>query len=279
MSTTEVTDKPQIVQREVGEHVKLTLNVDAASTKDLGEGTLEAVVTTSSLDRHGENIITSGIDTSQYMQNPVVLYGHDYYGLPIGKTLKLTEQKTKMKARFQLATDILPFAKTVYDMVKAGYINAVSIGGIVREWSDDYKTIQKMDMLEFSIVSIPANPEAMITGKSFEQATGKTMEQVADEFEEAVQLNILDKVKHFGDDDTNDAINVLKKLVAVLEASASASSAGEGTPETIKRIKKITLVTSAKAVVTQSQRVIKTIKLTEEGHEYVRESNRRGDQD
>lgn len=249
-------------KRENGERVKLNLALDSASTKDLGEGVLEAVVTTASDDRHNENILTSGIDTKQYMDNPVVLYGHDYYGLPIGKTLKLTEYKTKLKARFQLAVEILPFAQTVYDMVKAGYINAVSIGGLVRQWSDDYHTIEEMEMLEFSIVSIPANPEAIITGRSFQEATGKSIDTVKKEFEEAVHRNILDKVSKLGDDDTSNAIKVLRSLIAALEESAAATSSAEkDTPKEIRRIKHITLRDNAKAVATQSQRVIKTIKL------------------
>ena len=248
-------DDTEIIEREVDEQVKLTLNFDSASTKDLGEGVLECVVTTASEDRHGENIVTSGIDTTRYMENPVVLYGHDYYGLPIGKTLKLTEQAKKMKARFQLATDILPFAATVYAMVKAGYINAVSIGGIVKKWSDDYRTIEEMEMLEFSIVSIPANPEALISSKSFEKIVGKTMTEVKAEYEDAVKQVTLDKLKGMDNDDVKDAIKVLKTLIARLEETAEQPTLAD--EKTITRF----VMKDAKAVAEQSQQVIKTIKL------------------
>jgi HK97 family phage prohead protease len=252
----------EAVKREVGERVKLTLNLEPASTKDVGEGVLEAVITTSARDRHSENIETAGIDTSNYMKNPVVLYGHDYYGLPIGKSLKLTEQKNKIKARFQLAVEEYPFAKTVYDMVKSGYLNAVSIGGIVHKWSDDYRTIEQMEMLEFSIVSIPANPDAMITARSFEETVGKTMDEVSKEYEQFTRSNLLDKLKSLDKDETTEAIRVLKTVVDALEAAAQAvSSAGDDAPE-VRRIKRITLRNSAKAAVTQSQRVIKVIKLS-----------------
>lgn len=248
-------DDTQIIEREVDEHVKLTMNLDSASTKDLGEGVLECVVTTASEDRHGENIDTKGINTDRYMENPVVLYGHDYYGLPIGKTIKLTEQAKKMKARFQLATDILPFAATVYAMVKAGYINAVSIGGIVKKWSEDYRTIEEMEMLEFSIVSIPANPEALITGRSFEKAVGKSITEVKKEYESAVQKYTLDKLKGMDNDEVKDAIKVLKTLIARLEETAEQPTLAD--EKTITRI----VMKDAKAVAEQSQRVIKTIKL------------------
>lgn len=251
-------EKPEVTKREVGEKVRLTLSFDNASTKDLGDGTLEAVITTSSTDRYNEQIDTTGIDTSNYMNNPVVLYGHDYEGLPIGKTLKLTEMKNKIKARFQLAVEEYPFAATVYAMVKGGYINAVSIGGLVKEWSDDYRTILKMDMVEFSVCSVPANPEALITGRSLEQMTGKTMETIKSEFQEFSRSVLLDKVADMPDDEVNDAITVLRNLVARLEETAEQPSKDE---KQIRRVRKYALK-DAKAVAAQSHKVIKTLKLS-----------------
>jgi hypothetical protein len=86
---TKTATPPAVAKREVGEKVNLTLSFDAASTKDLGDGVLEAVITTSSTDRYNEQIVTEGIHTEHYMNNPVVLYGHDYSGLPSAKPLSL----------------------------------------------------------------------------------------------------------------------------------------------------------------------------------------------
>lgn len=251
--------KQKIAKREVGEKVTLTLPFDSASTKDLGDGVLEAVITTSSVDRHRENILTTGIDTTAYMQNPVVLWGHDYEGLPIGKTIKLTETKNKIKARFQLAVDIFPFAKTVYDLVANGYINAVSIGGVVRQWSEDYMTIEEMEMVEFSVVPIPANPEALITSRSLAEAAGKSLETIKEEFQDFSRKILLDKVADMGEDEVKDAIKVLKTLLARLEETAELPSHADA--KKLKRIRHFTLK-DAQAVATQSQRVIKTIKLS-----------------
>lgn len=264
----------EVKKREIGEKVKLTLPLEAASTKDLGEGVFEATITTNEVDRHLETIDTEGIDTSNYMKNPVVLYGHDYEGLPIGKTLKLAEMKSKIKARFQLAVKEYPFASTVADMIAGGYLGAVSIGGVVKQWSDDYQTIEKMEMVEFSIVPVPANPSALITSRSLEEATGKTQSQVAKEYHDFVQRNLVDKVKHLPDDEINQAIKSLENLLAALkDAAQAASSAGEAdTPKSIRRIKHITLRDTAKAVATQSQRVIRTIKLAKENSNNERES-------
>jgi HK97 family phage prohead protease len=255
---TKTATPPAVAKREVDEKVNLTLSFDAASTKDLGDGVLEAVITTSSTDRYNEQIVTEGISTEHYMNNPVVLYGHDYEGLPIGKTLKLTEMKNKIKARFELAVNEYPFAATVYAMVKGGFINAVSIGGLVKEWSDDYRTIMQLEMVEFSICAVPANPEALITGRSFQEATGKTVEQVREEFAEFSHKVFVDKLSGMPQDDVKDAVKVLKTLIARLEETVETPSLTDD--KTQKRVKHFVLK-DAKAVAEQSQRVIKTIKL------------------
>lgn len=261
MSQAQIEEK--IVKREVGERVKIKMVFDKPAIKAAGDeeaGILEAVITSSATDRHNENIVTQGIDTSNYLKNPVVLYGHDYFGLPIGKTLQLTEMKNKIKARFQLAIEEYDFAKTVYDMVLNGYLNAVSIGGIVKKWSDDYRTIEEMEMIEFSLVSIPANADAMITARSFEEAAGKPIETVAKEFEAFSHGTMLDKLKGLDDDGISESIRVLKSLVATLEESNKArSSAGDGTQKS--RILKIRLKESAVQMHKESERIIRVIKL------------------
>lgn len=252
-------EQPEIIKREVGEKVQFHMHLEKGSTKELDadNGILEAVVTTSGEDRHRGKIVTDGIDTSNYIEkNPVVLYGHDYWGFPIGKTIKLKQQKNKMTARFQLAIEEYDFAKTVYNLVKGGYLNAVSIGGIVRKWSEDYRTILEMEMLEFSIVSIPANPDAMITARSFEAVAGKSMNDVRKEFEQFSRVSLLDKVKHMPEDEVKDAVKVLENLTARLKESAESGSLPDAKPH-IKRI----VLRDAAAVATQSQKVIKTIKV------------------
>jgi HK97 family phage prohead protease len=241
--------------REVGEKVSLQLSFDPEKTKDLGEGVVECIVTTSSLDRYAENIVTTGISTDNYMNNPVVLYGHDYEGLPIGKTIKLTSMKNKMKAQFQLAVEEYPFAATVYAMIKSGYLNAVSIGGRVTEWSDDYRSILGMEMVEFSVVAVPANPEALITGRAFEKAVGKSMETVREEFQDFSKKIMLDKLSGLSDDEIIDTVKVLKTLIVRLEETTEVKLS-DATPTTRRIVLK-----DAQQVVAQSHRLVRKIKL------------------
>lgn len=247
-----------VIKRENDEKVKLHLSLEPDSIKDLGEGIVEAIVTTKSLDRHGEYIDTEGIDTKNYEENnPIVLYGHDYYNFPIGKTLKLTKMKNKMKARFQLAIAEYDFAATAYKLILGGYLNTVSIGGLVKKWTDDYKGILELEMLEFSVVPIPANPEAVITARSFEKMAGKPMEEVEKEYKAFMADNLVDKLKGMGDDELTSAIKGLKTLLARLEESAEAKPSTSAPSKIIRRI----VLRDAKNVNTQSQKIIKIIKL------------------
>jgi len=68
-----------------------------AKVKDLGEGKLEAIVSTNDIDRHGEIVDIEGIDIKNYEKNPVVMWAHDYSLPPIGKTTSLTKEKIGKK--------------------------------------------------------------------------------------------------------------------------------------------------------------------------------------
>ena len=255
--------KKKELTREVGEKIQLNLAVEAGKTKDLGEGVIEAIVTTSGLDRHGEVIDTMGIDTDNYMQNPVVLYGHDYGTLPIAKAISVSKEENQLKARFQFAIKEFPFAETVYKLIKGGYLNAVSIGGVVKEWSQDFSTILKMEMVEFSVVPVPANPEAIITQRSLEEATGKSVQQLEEEKVEFIRASIVDKVKTIEDNELIKTVKMLENLTATLKEVAQDQSSEEQDDKVVKHIKKVRLMDTAKAVSRESQRVIRLIKLKE----------------
>lgn len=252
-------DKP--VTREVGERVNLTLAFDPTLTKAVGDGTFECVVSTSSTDRHRESIDTQGITIDTYMQNPVVLYGHDYQGLPIGKTISLKQMKNKLTAKFQLATDIYPFAATVASMIEAGYLSAVSIGGVVKQWSDDYMTIEQMEMVEFSIVPVPANAEALITSRSLEQAAGKGIGDIEREYKDFVSQVIVDKAKTLEHNELQETIKTIERLVTHLKAAADEQEKdhSDDTP----KVKLYKLKRVAQQINAESNKTIRLIKSRE----------------
>jgi len=125
------------------------------------------VVSTPEIDRYGTIIVPAGIDYTAYLNNPVVLLNHDADELPIGRCLGFAMNGDNLEATLQIHR-LTDDACEVADLVKAGYVKAVSVGIIPTEWEE--KTIDgeavtiytKSELVEFSIVSIPANREALL---------------------------------------------------------------------------------------------------------------------
>jgi phage head maturation protease len=159
----------QIVQKHMSVEIKA---VDQAA------GIYDIVISTETPDRDGDIIEVAGWQEENYLKNPVVLFGHDYRSVPVGKTLELRKQQGKYIARFQFREaggpndPVLPI-RAAWDQ---GMLNAASVGFKPLEWEpitdnidpDDHwalmfapRRYKKQELLEWSIVSIPANQEAL----------------------------------------------------------------------------------------------------------------------
>lgn len=128
-------------------------------------GTFEVIISTSDMDRQGESVNQNGWDLEYYKKNPVVLWGHDYYSLPIGvcDSIELVEGKLIAKGRFA-PESANPFAQQVRRLYDLKIIRATSVGFIARETEGN--SITKAELLEFSFVPVPANPHALSLSKS-----------------------------------------------------------------------------------------------------------------
>lgn len=125
-----------------------------ASPEDTG--TFEVVITTENLDRYQEVIKLDGWETELYMMNPVVLWGHDHDQL-IGITTSLEKRDGKLIAKGKFApTEFAQEKRRLYDL---GFLRATSVGFIEKEREGNL--ITKAELLEFSFVSVPANPYAL----------------------------------------------------------------------------------------------------------------------
>lgn len=128
---------------------------------------IKFTITTSTPDRENDVLETGGIDTTAYAKNGVVQWAHDYKSLPIGRCLGIERFQHKLVATVEFApADMNPMAEQVFKMVKAGFLNACSIGFRPLEWTYDEArggmNFQKSEMLEFSVCPIPANAEALV---------------------------------------------------------------------------------------------------------------------
>lgn len=128
------------------------------TTKETSDsGSFEVVISTADLDRQGESIDQNGWDLTNYKTNPVVLWGHDYWSLPIGVADEIDVRDGKLVAKGRFApAEANPFAQQVRRLYDLKIVRATSVGFIVKEAQD--KVITKAELLEFSFVPVPANP-------------------------------------------------------------------------------------------------------------------------
>lgn len=149
------------------------------------ERAVVAVITTDTIDRDREIVVPSGIDTKAYMGNAVVLYQHNGWSTPVGKCLwiKRTPDGRGLLAKVQFWKS--PEAQDLYDLYATGFMSAFSIGFRTLEGSPptpeevradptkaDCRFIhRKTELLEFSCVTIPCNPDAVVVEKSLRSPT------------------------------------------------------------------------------------------------------------
>lgn len=132
---------------------------------------LEFVISTESVDRDGDTIKADGWKIDRYLQNPVVLFAHDYKSLPVANALGVWAEGGKLKSRAKFTPkDLYPFGYMVYQFYREGFMRATSVGFNPIRWihSDDRKggiDFLEQELLEFSCVPVPANPEALVVAE------------------------------------------------------------------------------------------------------------------
>ena len=215
---------------QVGGRVDLTATWTIKAGQTLPYGQVEFIVSNSATDRYGESIVMEGINTEKYMSNPVVLWGHDYNALPLGRTLRLRKDGGNLIALVQFDTDLSEFANTVYQQILRGTISAASIGGLVQSYglnednTTDWATIAELEMVEWSVVAVPANPEALVLSKAF----GIEEQELKKQYIDFVASAIIKTSKEFGSEEILNQIQTLENLASVLRGTLVTSNDSGG---------------------------------------------------
>ena len=132
----------------------------------------EIILTSNALNSYGFRVLTEGLDISQYLKNPVILWMHnrsDHDNLPIGRmeNIHLEADKLIGSPKFDLAD---PFAAEIARKYESGFISMASIGFAIQETSKEKElmldgqvlpTVTKSKLIEVSLVDIGANDDAL----------------------------------------------------------------------------------------------------------------------
>lgn len=134
----------------------------------------EFVISTETVDSYGTVFRMDGWDLTRYNQNPIVLYGHrSWDGNPdsIIGTGEVFREDGKLIGRVTFEdAEFNPTAEKVFRKVQAGTLRMASIGANPSEahWGkkeagEDPEVLyfDRQELLEFSIVPIGSNPDAL----------------------------------------------------------------------------------------------------------------------
>lgn len=180
---------------------------------DVDTGTFEVIATTDDTDRDGEVIRADGWDFEPYKKNPIVLWAHNFYEMPIGKVTEIVREDNKIIAKGIFApTEKAQEVRKVYD---GKFLNTVSVGFIPRQ--REANVITRAELLELSFVPVPANPNAIAVRRAVEELSAKM-------FKGAVESHEPPKADEGLDWDADQATSRLRKW---------ASSDESGQPDTI----------------------------------------------
>lgn len=150
------------------------MNFTAGSAEPLSDREVLAVAASSELARDGHVLDVTALDTSNYARNPIVLANHDS-DAPIGVATALGVSAGKLFVRIQFADEgISAVADEWAALTKGGIVSALSVGFDPLETKPlDPKQpyggqlITRSELLEISLVSVPADPAAVVTARAF----------------------------------------------------------------------------------------------------------------
>lgn len=148
----------------------------ASELKAVEDGQFEFVASDESEDRYGDIIRVAGWELANYKRNPIVLFQH-MASNPVGISTKTWIDGKKLLARIKLAAEgTSPFIDTLRKLLVQKIIRAVSVGfrptadpKYIRDEKEDRVVgleFVGQELLEISLVSVPANPAALSLAKS-----------------------------------------------------------------------------------------------------------------
>jgi HK97 family phage prohead protease len=167
---------------------------------------------------------------------PVPVLWQHRSGEPIGVYSSLVEDAHGLKVEGQLIIDGVARAKEAHALMKAGAVSGLSIGYYVREDSWDEKervrTLKKVELVEISLVTFPANDDARVDAIKSKLAHGSL--PTLPEFEQLL--------REAGFSKSQSAVIANRGLKHLLDRSESGSTADEIT-SVVKQLGRLTLPT------------------------------------
>jgi hypothetical protein len=114
----------------------------------------------------GIDLRMEGADLARYLSNPIIGYGHDYWGrdaLPIGKAVSTVVEGPQLFIEPEFDQDD-EFAVTIERKMRGGYLNAVSIGFDTYD-INEFGVPARWELVETSVVPLGMDPAALVASR------------------------------------------------------------------------------------------------------------------
>lgn len=124
------------------------------------------IFSTNGLNRYKTRLLSSGAKLEHYLKNPVLLFGHQSYGLPIGRVEDIRIEENGDMTALPVFDENDSMAMAVKDKWENNFLFAASIHYAPVSTSSDpafllpgqeKETVTEWDLMEISIVSVPGN--------------------------------------------------------------------------------------------------------------------------
>lgn len=133
------------------------------------EPCMDFVGSDGTVDRYNEVIDPAGWELDNFRANPVIPDCHDYSSISriLGRARSVAVTEGRLVNRVEFCVDN-PMGMLAWKMARGGFIKSQSVGFIPKEWANGNgadqpdRTYSKCELLEISLVVVPANPSATI---------------------------------------------------------------------------------------------------------------------
>ena len=174
----------------IGKRMDLDVTQKSISL-DKDSHTATFVMSTSSVDRHGDIVDQESWMLEYFRENPALFFNHKSSDFPLGRWISVGLQadplnvgKTMLVGTAQFSVEIHPDIQRAWDHLEAGDLNMVSVGFIphIVDYDEDSDAfiLKSCELMECSLVGIGSNRRALAKDADLTQTLIDTKKQIED---------------------------------------------------------------------------------------------------
>jgi HK97 family phage prohead protease len=184
---------------------------------------ISGLASTNDEDRSGDIIASDAWKNSgalaNYLKNPIILAFHDM-SRPIGKTISHEVKENGLS----ITAKISKSAGDIIGLIKEGILSAFSVGFMIKDADFDPKSgifmIKELELYEVSVVSIPANQNALFSiEKNF--SNPEDYKEFRNQFIKSEETLMVDKTKETVEQ-TIDVASLAKQISSMVKGDLAA---------------------------------------------------------